>query len=92
MHTCKPGIALLLLVFQLVLLELENLTPLGVVLYFWVEKLGLGKLLPVEVLPPGDETHFGLAEDEQEETALANLFGGCKMARKVSKLLRAVSK
>ena len=33
----------------------------------------------VEVLVPGGETHFGLSENEREETMLVPLFGCSKM-------------
>ena len=81
----------LLPVDLMVLLELEELALLGVVLGFWAGELRFGEPLAVEVVVPDGETHFGLAEDEQEETVLATPFGGCKMARKGCKFLDEVS-
>ena len=65
--------------------------PLGVVLDFWVEELKLGKPLSVEVVVTGSETHFGLAEDEREETVLFTPFGCCEMAHEDRKLIEEVS-
>ena len=45
-----------------VLLELEEIAPLGVVLNFWIEELGIFEALAVEVVVSGDETNFGLGE------------------------------
>ena len=59
----------------MVLLELEELAPFGVVLDSWVEELGLGKPLAVEVVSPSSKLHSGLAEEEREETMLDTPFG-----------------
>ena len=42
-------------------------------------------------LVSGGKTHFGLGENEREETVLAPPFSGCEMARKVRKLFDEVS-
>ena len=65
--------------------------PLGAVLNFWVEELGLVKPLTVEAVFPGGETNFGISEDEREETMLATPFGCCKMAPKGCEMLEKVS-
>ena len=67
----------------LVLLELEELAPLGVILNFWVEEVRLGKPLAVEVVVPDSETNFGLTEDKREETVLATPFGCCEIAHEL---------
>ena len=63
----------------LVLFELEELLPLGIVLISWVEDIGFGNPLAVKIFVPGGDSHFGLAEDEQEEPVLLTPFGCCKM-------------
>ena len=55
----------------MVLFELEELAPLGVVLNFWVEDLRLFEALAVEIVVSGGETNFVIGEHEQEETVLA---------------------
>ena len=65
--------------------------PLGVVLNFWIEELGLFDAGAFEVLDPSGETHFGLGEHKREETVLASPFGGSKMAREYCKLVDEVS-
>ena len=55
----------------MVLLELEDLSPLGVVLNFWVEELRIFDVTAVEILVSGGETNFGHSEPEREETVLA---------------------
>ena len=75
----------------LVLLDLEELAPLGVVLDFGVEELGLGEPIVVKVVVPGGESHFSLSEDEREETVLATPFGCCKMAHEGRNMLDDVS-
>ena len=75
----------------MVILDMEELAPPCVVLNFWVGDLKLGKTLAVEGVVPGGETHFGLAEDEHEETMLATRFGGCEMAFEDRNLIGEVS-
>ena len=61
-----------LLPFELVvLLELEELAPLGVLLNSWVEELRLFEALAVKVVVYKVETHFGIGEHKREETVLA---------------------
>ena len=80
-----------LLTFDIVvLLVLEDLSPLGVILNFWVEELGIINSLAVEVVVSGSETHFGLGEHNWEETVLAPPFGGFEMACKGRELLNEV--
>ena len=74
----------------LVLLELEVITPLGIVHNSWVEELGLGEPLAVEVTVPGGESHFGPAEDELEEPVTTIRFGCRKMDSKCHELLNEV--
>ena len=81
----------LLPVDLVVLLDLEELAPLGVVLNFWIEELGLFDAGAFEVLDPGGEKYFGLGENELEKNVLASPFGGSKMARKYCKLVDKVS-
>ena len=81
----------LLPVDLVVLLDLEELAPLGVVLNFWIEELGPFDAPAFEVLDPGGETYFGLGEHERKETLLASPFGGIKMARKCQELVDEVS-
>ena len=71
----------LLPVDLVVLQDLEELVPLGVVLSYWIEELGLFDAPALEVLDSGGETHFGLSEHEREETVLASPFSGSKRAR-----------
>ena len=54
-----------------VLLELEELVPFGVVLNLWVEELGIFETLAVEVVVSGGETCFGVGEYKREETMFA---------------------
>ena len=75
----------------LALLELDELTPLGLVLNFWFEGLGIGEPLTVEVVVLGGETIFGHDEDEREETMLVTPFGCCKMACEGREILNKVS-
>ena len=65
----------LLLVDLVVLLELEELAPLGVVLNFLIEELMPFYAPAFKVLDPSGETHFGIGEQEREETVLATPFG-----------------
>ena len=74
-----------------VLLDLEELTPLGVVLNLGIEELGPLDAPAFEVLDLGGEMHFGLGENKREETVLASLFGGNEMARKLRGLVDKVS-
>ena len=75
----------------MVLLELEDLAPLGVALNFWIEEIGPFDAPAFEILDPGSETHFGPGEHESEETVLASPFGGSEMARKCRKPVDEVS-
>ena len=61
----------LLPVDLVVLLELEELAPLGVVLNFWIEELGPFDAGAFKVLDPGSKMHFDLGEHERDETVLA---------------------
>ena len=81
----------LLPVELVVLLELEELAPLGVVLNFWVEELWIFDAPVVEVLIPGGETNFGLGEPERKETVLAPPFRCSEMAREGRDLVNKVS-
>ena len=58
-----------------VLLELDELAPLGVVLNFWVEELGIFDALAFNILVSGGDKNFGIGEHYQEETVLAPPFG-----------------
>ena len=74
----------ILLPFDLVvLLELEELAPLGVVLNFWVGELGIFEALAVEVVVSGGETYFGLGEHEREENVLFVPIHSCKVIIRV---------
>ena len=75
----------------MLLLEMEEFVPLGVVLNFWIEDLRPFDAPAFEVLDPGGETHFGLGEHKREETVLSSPFDGSKMARKCRKLVNKVS-
>ena len=75
----------------LVLLDLEELAPLGIVLNYWVEDIGIGEPLPVELVFLGSKSHFGLAKDEREEPVLLALFCCREMASKGRELLNEVS-
>ena len=75
----------------MVLLELEELAPLGVVLNFWVEELWIFDAPVVEVFIPGGETNFGLGEPERKETVLAPPFRCSEMAREGRDLVDKVS-
>ena len=72
--------SVLLPVDLVVLLDLDEIAPLGVVLNFWIEELGPFDAPAFEALDPDSETHFGLGVHEQEKTVLASPFGGSKMA------------
>ena len=83
--------SVLLPVELVIVLELEELAPLGVVLNFWIEDLGQFDAPELEFLYPGSKTHFGLGEHERKENVLASPFGGRKMARKCHDLVAEVS-
>ena len=63
---------------------------IGFILNFWLEELRLGKPLAVEVVVPGGETHFCLADNEREEALLTTPFDGFKMACECCELLDKV--
>ena len=98
---CKDGLnhhgvhhlleGVLLTLDLLVRLDLEDLVPIYVVPDFRVEEFGICEPLAVEGVVPGDETNFGLAEDEREETLTSTPFGGCKMAHNGQALIGEVS-
>ena len=73
-----------------VLLDMENLAPLGFAINFWIEDFKPFDAPTFEVLDPGGKTHFGLGENEREETMLASPFCGSKMARKCRELVGEV--
>ena len=75
----------------MVLLDLEDLAPLGVVLNFGIEELRLFDAPVFKVLDPGSETHFDLSEHKREETMLASPFGGSEMDRECHELVNEVS-
>ena len=75
----------------LVLLDLEDITPLGTVRNYWVGELRLAEPLAIEFVVPGNESHFGLTEDEREEPVLPTPFSCHKMAHEGCELLNEVS-
>ena len=74
-----------------VLLNLEELAPLGVVLNFWIEDLGPFDAPIFEVLDPVEETLFGLDDHKQEETVIASRFGGSEMTCECRELVDKLS-
>ena len=81
----------LLTVDPVVLLELGELAPLGVVLNFWIEELEPFDAPAFEVLDPVDEAHFSLGEHNREETVLASPLCGSEMSRECRDLVDKVS-
>ena len=75
-----------------VLLELEDLAPLGVVLNFRIEELSPFDVPAFKVLDPGSETHFGLGEHKREESVISSPFGGSEMACECCDLVNKMSK
>ena len=75
----------------LVLLELEEIVPLGITPDSWVEDLRFGELFAVDVVVPGGELHSGLADKEREEPVLTTPFGFCEISCKGCELLDKVS-
>ena len=77
-HHLSKGV---LLPFDLVvLLELEDIAPLGVVLIFLVGGLGVFEALAFEVVVSGSETYFGLGEHEREGNVLFMPIHSCKFS------------
>ena len=75
----------------LFLLELDELAPFVIVRDSWVEDIGLGDLLAVEVVVLGGKSHFGLAEDERLGLVLLTPFSCREMARKGRELFKKLS-
>ena len=61
----QPLKGVLLSVDLVVLLDLEELTPLCIVFNFWVKDIRIGKPLAVGGVVPGSKTYFGLSVDKR---------------------------
>ena len=83
--------SVLLPVYLVILLDLEEIVPLGVVLNFWIEELSMFDAPSFEVLDSGGKTHFGLGEHKREETVIFAPFGGSKIAHKCHELVGEMS-
>ena len=74
-----------------VLMELEDLAPLGVVLNFRIEELSPFDVPAFKVLDPGGETHFGLGGHKREGAVISSPFGGIEMSRECRNLANEMS-